>query len=82
MTHQTEKTTTIQVPVELKGELDSMKVDDKDTYAGVIWRLVNGKETREATDDMINISLPKRVYLLLQMALPDNIGEQVRKGVR
>ena len=79
---QNEPTTTIQLPTELKSELEEMKVDEKDTYAGVIKRLIQGKEKVETPEDTVNISLPKKVYLLLQMALPDNIGEQVRKGVR
>jgi hypothetical protein len=78
----TEKDTTIKVPVDLKGDLDAIKVDSQETYAGVIRRLVEGRIPFESTEDTVNIAIPRKVYRMMVMVLPPNIGDQVRKGVR
>ena len=78
----TEKPTTIKVPTDLKAELDLLKEDEKETYAGVISRLIQAMTPSESDSDVVSISLPRRVYKMILMLLPDNICDQVRRGVR
>jgi hypothetical protein len=77
-----EKDTTIKVPVDLKGELDAIKADDQESYAGVIRRLIAGREPTKSNGDTVNLSLPRKVYQLVLMVLPANMSDQVRKGVK
>jgi hypothetical protein len=77
-----EKPTTIKLSPSLKDELDTLKQDDQETYAGVIARLISGRGPAESTPDTVIISLPRRVYQMMLMVLPGNITDQVRKGVR
>jgi predicted CopG family antitoxin len=79
---QTEKATTIKVPADLKAELDRLKEDEKETYAGVIERLIQRKTPDESNSDAVTISLPRRVYKMMLMLLPGNLSDQLRKGVR
>ena len=76
------KDTTIQISMDLKNELDALKVDDKETYGGVIRRIVNGQPQTESTEETVNLTLPRKLYRMLVMVLPENITDQVRKGVR
>lgn len=79
---QTEKATTIKVPTDLKAELDQLKEDEKETYAGVIGRLIHARPEPASDSDTITISLPRQVYKMMLMLLPGNISDQLRKGVR
>jgi hypothetical protein len=73
---------TIQIPGELKDGLNAIKVDDRETYASVIQRLLSGRETIESDEETIHLSLPRRVYLQMMMILPESLTDKVRKGVR
>ncbi|MDD1729829.1 MAG: hypothetical protein LUQ50_12255 [Methanospirillum sp.] len=77
-----EKATTIKVPPTLKDALDTLKQDDQETYAGVISRLIHAPPDLETGPDTVVISLPRRVYHMVLMLLPNNMGEVLRKGVR
>lgn len=66
----------------LKGELDNLKEDDHETYAGVIGRLIHARPEPESDNETVIVSLPRRVYQMMLMLLPGNITDQVRKGVR
>jgi len=79
---QTEKATTIKVPTDLKAELDQLKEDEKETYAGVIERLIRGRLVPQSTPDNVTLSLPRKVYQIMLMLLPGNLSDQIRKGVR
>ena len=76
------KDTTLKIDQDLKGVLESMKVDPDEPLKGVIRRLVEGKTPMESTQDTRHIEIPEKVYRLLMMVLPDNMKEVVRKGVR
>lgn len=74
--------TTIKLPSLLKDELDAIKEDDHETYAGVITRLIQGRTPTESDKETVVVSLPRKVYQIMLMLLPGNITDQVRKGVR
>ena len=78
----TEKPTTIKVPTALKDELDLLKEDEKETYAGVIGRLIHARPEPESDNETVVVSLPRRVYQMMLMLLPGNMSDQMRKGVR
>ncbi len=78
----TEKATTIKVPPTLKDELDTLKQDDQETYAGVINRLIHARPEPESDQETVIVSLPRRVYQIALMLLPANVSEVMRKGVR
>jgi hypothetical protein len=76
------QSTTIKVPTDLKAELDAIKEDDHETYAGVITRLIQGRAPTESDSETVVVSLPRRVYQMMLMLLPANMSDQMRKGVR
>lgn len=78
----TDKPTTIKLPASLKDELDAIKEDDQETYAGVITRIISTRSPVESTPDTITLSIPRKVYSMILMLLPNNMGEVMRKGVR
>jgi len=78
----TEKPTTIKLPPSLKDELDTLKEDDQETYAGVISRLITSRSPVESTANTVTVALPRRVYQMMLMMLPGNISDALRKGVR
>jgi hypothetical protein len=75
-------TTTIKLPTSLKDELDRIKQDDQETFAGVIARLIREKSPNKSDPDTVNLSLPRQVYRMILITLPGNLSEQIRKGVR
>jgi hypothetical protein len=77
-----EKATTIKLPSSLKDELDTLKQDNQETYAGVIVRLIAGMAPVESDPETVTVSLPRRVYHMALMLLPGNIADVIRKGVR
>jgi hypothetical protein len=78
----TDKNTTIKLSVSLKDELDRIKEDDQETYAGVIARLIREKPPNRSDPDTVNLSLPRLVYRRILIILPRNLSDQIRKGVR
>jgi len=74
--------TTIKLPSLLKDELDTLKQDDQETYAGVINRLIHARPEPESDQETVIVSLPRRVYQITLMLLPANVSEVMRKGVR
>jgi hypothetical protein len=84
---KTEKTeqqqdTTIKIAPDLKEELGKLKTDPDEPYAGVIRRLVSGQTAMESTQDIKIVAIPGKIYALMGMLLPDNIMNEIRKGVK
>jgi predicted CopG family antitoxin len=77
-----EQPTTIQLPPDLKGELGTLKTDERESYASVIRRLIDGRQETKTTDEIVSIALPRKLYRMLLMWLPENMSNEVRKGVR
>lgn len=76
------RSTTIQIPTGMKTELEDLKEDEREPYAGVIRRLIDCRDPPESDEETVHLTLPRRIYKLILMLLPGNLRDQVLQGVK